>query len=94
MDYGDHYVETCQISGEHIPFIPFNVTIKIGQKFLGSYNLSLIEYCVKGKMYWCWAMCVSRDGKPIEWMHPMETVPCEYDNFKFDIVQPGEINFH
>jgi len=94
MDYNTHFLETCQICGEKIPFLPFSVIVKIGKKFLGGHHLSLIEQCIKGKMYWCWAICVDNTGRPIHWMHPMKTKPCAYDGFEFQYVKPGEVDFH
>jgi hypothetical protein len=94
MDYETHFVETCQMSGENIPFIPFNVVIKVGQKFLGGHYLSLIEQVIEGKTYWCWAVCVDQRGCPLPWMHPMKMRQCEYDGFEFQYVKSGEVNFH
>ena len=94
MDYGTHFVETCQMSGENIPFLPFPVVAKIGQKFLGSSHLSLIEQAIRGKMYWCWAICTDGTGRPMPWMHPMKTHSREYNGFEFQFVKPGEVDFH
>jgi hypothetical protein len=94
MDYNTHFIETCQMSGENIPFLPFSVVAKIGQKFLGSSHLSLIEQVIHGKMYWCWAICVDKTGRPISWRHPMKARSCKYNGFEFKFVKPGEVDFH
>jgi hypothetical protein len=94
MDYDDHFVESCQINSENTPFLPFNVIVKVGQKLLGGHELSLIERCEGGKMFWCWAVCTDRVGRPIPWVHPIKALCCEYDGFAFHYVKPGEVYFH
>jgi hypothetical protein len=93
-DYGEHYLETCQINGEYTPFLPFNLVIKIGQIFLGSYYLSFIDTTRQGKKYYCWTVCVDKVGHPIPWQYSTKMYKKDYDGFSYNEVSPNEIKFH
>ena len=93
-DYGSHYMETCQINGEHTPFLPFNLVVKIGQTFLGSYHLSYIETVRKGTKYYCWTVCVDHQGHPLPWQYPTKMSKKDYEGFVYNEVHPSEVNFH
>ena len=93
-DYGEHFLETCQINGEHIPFLPFNLVIKIGQIFLGSHYLSFIETFRKGKKYYCWTVCVDKEGHPIPWQYPTKMCKKDYEGFEYFAIASSEIKFH
>lgn len=93
-DYGEHYLETCQINGEHTPFLPFNLVVKIGQIVLGGHYLSFIETIRKGCKYYCWTVCADKGGHPIPWQYPTKMSRVDYEGFEYNMVHPNEIKFH
>jgi hypothetical protein len=93
-DYGEHYLESCQIHGENTPFLPFNLVVKIGQIVLGSHYLSFIETIRKGQKYYCWTVCIDKSGHPIPWQYPTKMSRQDYEGFQYNVVHPNEIKFH
>jgi len=92
-DYGDYLVETLQMYNENSPFLPFGVVSKIGQKFLGSHNLCLVELFKDNRKVYCWSVCVDPSGRPIA--YPFKTVKeeCVYEGLKYSYMQPNQVNF-
>jgi hypothetical protein len=93
-DYEDHYIESCQISGNNIPFLPLQVIIKIAKKCLGEEYLHLSERTVGGTMFWSWSVCKDKDGNALPWPYKMKVMHCSYNGFEFNKIKPGELNFH
>ena len=92
--YNDHYLEALQIFGTHTPFLPFHLLVKIGQKVLGNYGLSLIEVPRENKKYYCWTCRVDLDGKPLPPMPHAEAEKCEYEGFEYLHMMPNDVSFY
>jgi hypothetical protein len=93
-DYGDHYLESLQVSGTNTPFLPFNVVVKVAQIALGSHRLSLIKAPRQGKVFYCWTLCVDKQGHPIPFKHFAKGEVCNYEGFEFNSLTPDSVNFH
>ena len=65
-DYNSHFFETVQIIGEHSPFIPFLVVLKVGKVFLGDGTLTLTEFYQKNRKVYCWNLITNKDGEKFE----------------------------
>lgn len=93
-NYGESFLETLQIQGQHYPFLPFNVVCKIGIEFLGDNCLSLIEVVKQGRKLYCWTIQTDKqDGTCIA---PNEdaSVPCSYQGLDFSSVNPNDVQFY
>lgn len=92
-DYDGYLVETLQLYNENSPFLPFNVVCKVGQKFLGSHNLSLVELFKENRKVYCWSVCVDKTGRPIPYPFKVKKEECVFENLKYSYMQPSQVNF-
>lgn len=92
-DYGSYMVETLQVYNENSPFLPFNLVAKVGQKFLGSHNLCLVEFYKNNRKIYCWSVCVDLSGRPIQYPFKVKQEDCIYEDFKYSYIQPSQVNF-
>ncbi len=93
-DWDDHYLETLQILGKYMPFLPFSVVCKIGKKFLGDKHLSLIEIIREGRKIYCWSVVLDHTGKPVPGPYRGELEHNEYDGLEFRRMNPEHVNFY
>lgn len=93
-DYGDHYLETFQILGKEIPFLPFCLTCKMAKKFLGNRYLSLIEVLRDNRKIYCWTLIRDKKGRPISHPFKQEAEHCSYDDLSYNYLHPDKINFY
>jgi hypothetical protein len=88
-DYDDHIMESIQIQPSFTPFLPFAVVCKLGRAFLGTKNLSYIEFFKHNRKVYCWTVKL-RDERVLP---PDKTSKVEtYEGFEFNILQPGSVD--
>ena len=92
-DYDTYFLETIQIYNKFSPFLPFNLVCKIGQRFLGSHHLSLVELFKDNRKIYCWSVCVDDRGRPIPSPYELETEDCEFEGFNYSYMQPSQVHF-
>ena len=92
-DYNGYLVETLQIYNENSPFLPFNIVCKVGQKFLGSSELSLVELFKDNRKIYCWSVCVDKSGRPIPYPFKVKKEDCAFEGFKYAYMQSSQVNF-
>jgi hypothetical protein len=91
-DYRTHFLETAQVYGKRLPFLPFHLVAKIGKKFLGPNHLMLAEQLNEGQKIYCWNVVVDKKGKAIEnAQYKEDCTLMEYEGFKYSYMQPGSV---
>jgi hypothetical protein len=93
-DYGDIFMETLQIYGTNSPFLPFNLICKLGKRFLGSHNLSLVELFKDNKKIYIWTVWVDEQGKPCDPPYEIETEECVFEGLQYSYMQPNQVDFY
>tara|TARA_Y100000034_G_scaffold106329_3_gene134966 strand:+ start:1423 stop:1875 length:453 start_codon:yes stop_codon:yes gene_type:complete len=94
-DYGNHFMETFQVLGRDMPFLPFNAVCKLATLALGDNQLSLVELYKDQRKIYCWTLMTTKDGEPIK--YPYEEDEIEYLNYQgFDYVymNPNQVKFY
>ena len=92
-DYKNYFIETLQIFGKTAPFLPFNLIIKLAQKFLGGHNLSLSEMFKDNRKIYCWTIVTDPSGKPIS--PPQKDFQvCSFEGFKYAYIDAKNINLY
>lgn len=92
-DYNEYYIETLQIHNRRGPFLPFNLICKIGTKFLGTLNLSLIEIFRENRKIYIWSKCTDKKGHTIAVPNNSESETCEYEGLQYLYMQPSDVDF-
>lgn len=92
-DYDDYFIETLQIHNRRGPFLPFNLICKLGTKFLGSINLSLIEVFRENRKVYVWSKCTDKNGRTIPIPNQTISENCEYEGLQYIYVQPSSVDF-
>ena len=92
-DYDSHLLETLQIYNKNSPFLPFGLTCKLAQRFLGSHHLSLVELFKDNRKIYCWSVCVDKEGHPIASPYNSETEDCNFEGFNYLYMHPSQVNF-
>lgn len=88
-DYSNYFLESIQIQSYFSPFLPFFMVCKIGRAFLGSENLSYIEFFRNNKKVYCWTL-KSKDGNLLEPENGAKQAI--YEGFEYSIMQPGAVD--
>ena len=91
-DYGSHFLETVQIFGKSIPFLPFSVVTKVARRYLGGHHLSLVELPGVNRKIYCWTICLDTRGRPIASPYDGKIEICDYEGFKYGHMQPDQVN--
>lgn len=95
QDYGDFYLEVCQLYNRNGAFLPFRLVAKIARKFLGGHNLHLLEMYRSGKKIYCWTVKLDKTGKPLSSITKRKNrEKCNYEGFEYFYLHPTEINLH
>jgi hypothetical protein len=87
--YEEYFLESVQLYGTFAPFLPFTMVCKLGRAFLGSYNLSYIEFFKGVRKVYCWTIR-SRDGRSLP--PDTENEPGCFEGFEYSILQPGTVD--
>jgi hypothetical protein len=93
-EYEDHFLETLQIMGKKIPFIPFNLICKIARKALGDEHLSLIEILRESRKIYCWTVTKNKRGVPMPNSYKTKAEQCTYEGFEYNYVAPDQVDFY
>jgi len=93
-DYDSYFLETVQIFGGHIPFLPFNLVLKIARRVLGSSCLSYIELPQVDRKYYCWTVCLDRTGHPILPQYDVKTERASFEGFEYIYMHAHQFNFY
>jgi hypothetical protein len=91
--HNDYYLETLQILGKKVPFLPFNLVVKLAKKFLGSHHLSLSEILRDNRKIYCWTITVDAEGHPLPSAHE-EAKFLEFEGFEYAYIDAQFINFY
>jgi hypothetical protein len=93
-NYDDYFLKTLQIYNKIGPFLPFNLVVKLGIKFLGDQNLSLVEIFKNNRKIYCWSLATDLNNLPVELPYESELENCEYEGFNYFYVKPSHVNFY
>jgi hypothetical protein len=93
-DYGDHFLETFQVLGKEVPFLPFALICKLAQKFLGDRHLSLVEVMKERRKIYCWTIVRDARGRVKSSPYENEGTDCIYEGLKYSYVSPDKVNFY
>jgi len=88
-NYEQYILKSLQVQSAHAPFLPFTLVCKIGRAFLGSSNLSYIEFFRNNKKVYCWTI-KSKNGQLLP--PGRKTRPGSYEGFEFRILHPGSVD--
>ena len=88
-EYETHFMESLQIEAVFVPFLPFALICKLGRAFLGSDNLSYIEFFRNNRKVYCWTI---RTVEGRSMAPDKKTKPSIYEGFEFNILQPNSAN--
>lgn len=88
-NYNIYFLESLQLQAAVAPFLPFSMVCKMGRAFLGSDNLSYIEFFRNNKKVYCWTL-KSREGRTVQ--PDNMTKPGRYEGFEYSILQPGSVD--
>lgn len=92
-DHDDHFIESVQIAGKEMPFLPFHLVLKIGKKFLGASNLALVEYPRDGCKIYCWICCTDKHGRPVPYPYS-NGEPCQYEGVVYNYLDPSQVQMY
>jgi hypothetical protein len=88
-NYDTCYVETLEIGGVHIPFLPMYLVCKLGASFLGNHELKYSEAFKNGRKIYLWTIAVDKRGCPIT-LDTKRLKVGKYENFEY-LYLPGEL---
>ena len=87
--YPDYVLKSIQIQSYYTPFLPFVLVCKLGKVFLGTNNLSYIEFFRNNRKVYCWTI-KTRNGRLLP--PDKKTKPGNYEGFEFRILHPGSVD--
>ena len=90
----DYILETFQMTGEFIPFLPFGLVVKIGRRVLGGHHLSLVEFFQDNRKVYCWSVCTDKRGRPIPPPFNEDLQRCSYEGFEYAYIESSELSFY
>lgn len=96
-DYNDRTLNTLQIFGRDLPFLPFTLVVKIARKFLGSECLFLTEIYQENRKVYCWTLIKDKYGKarPYPVNKKLKKVHrCSFEGFDYILMDPKNLSFY
>lgn len=90
-DYDDCIMKSVQIQSAMSPFLPFNLVCKIGKAFLGTKNISYIEFYRNNRKVYCWTVRV-RNGVVLS--PGQRTKQACFEGFQYRILHPNVVNLY
>lgn len=94
-DYNDHYLETFQVLGKEVPFLPFGVVCKLATKALGGDSLSLVEFYKDQRKIYCWTLVTDKEGGTLEYPFEEDQVEyLEYEGWEYTYMNPSQVRFY
>jgi hypothetical protein len=92
-DYTEYLIETLQIHNTRHPFLPFYIVSKLGKRFFGKDNLSLIEIYKEHRKIYIWSICSDRNGNKVPIPNQNDIEMCEFEGFHYIYMQPKNVDF-
>lgn len=90
-DHGGYESWSVQIQSPTSPFLPFNMVCKVGRAFLGTKNISYIEFYRNNRKVYCWTVKVVNG----DFIHPgKQSSQGSFEGFDFLILHPGSVNLY
>ena len=94
-DYNRYYLESIQIMGKDIPFLPFFLVCKIARRVLGDKALSFIEFLSDSNKVYCWTRSIDKVGNLVYPHRDDEcSDECSYEGFNYTCIKSNEVNFY
>ncbi len=89
-------IESIQIQSAYAPFLPFNMVCKIAKAFLGSEELSYIDFVKQNKKIYCWTVRKWTTKRKKNQIIPIkiEEKTSSFEGFEFAILNPGSVNLY
>ena len=85
-DYNTCHIESVEIVGVYVPFLPMYLVCKIASLFLGSHELKYAESFKRGRKVYMWTVALDSHGRPIRMANDnLET--CTYEDFVFSYIE-------
>ena len=79
-------IESLEIVGVYVPFLPMYLVCKIASLFLGSCELKYAESFKKGRKVYMWTVAIDKRGCPIKMVsHNLDI--CAYEDFVFSYLE-------
>lgn len=80
-EYNENYIDTLEIVGLHVPFLPTYMVCKLAKKFLGDSELRYSEAFKMGRKIYIWSVTLDKNEKPIAINDGLSK--CSYDGFNY-----------
>jgi hypothetical protein len=93
-DYNDHILKTLQVYNKIGPFLPFNIVVKLGLRFLGGNNLSLVEIFRNNRKIYCWSLPTDEYDNPIDSPYEVDGENCMFEGFKYVYINSSKVSFY
>jgi hypothetical protein len=91
-DYKTQFIESIQVYAKYLPFLPFNIVVKVGKKFLGPSKLMLVEQLKEGQKIYCWTLIVDRKGRPKADADYIDGSPeLKYEDFTYSMLNRSAV---
>lgn len=82
---------SLQMYSKNQAFLPFSLVCECGTKFLGTADLGLCEFLVRGHKLYVWSVAVAQDGTPIPVPARPEVKVCSYGGLTFSKSASAEV---
>ena len=86
--FANFEIHTFHVSSVLTPFLPFSLVCKLGRFFLGSKNLSYLEFFNGDRKVYCWTVKM-QDGKPVQ--TTKEVAQGSYEGFEYNVLNPSSV---
>jgi hypothetical protein len=92
--YKTHYLESFQVSGKYVPFLPFRLVCKLARKFLGDQHLGFVDFFAENKRKYCWTLVLDQQERPINSPYENRSEHRSFDGLEYDYMDPKQVNFY
>jgi hypothetical protein len=83
-------IETLQMQGVSMPYLPFYLVCKLAKAFLGPKKLGFMDFIQDGKKIYCWSVRSDSRGKRLPL--PKDYKRIQFENFKFALMADRTVN--
>lgn len=90
-DHTKYVIESLQVQAVYTPFLPFNLVCKLGRAFMGSSNLSYVDFIKQNKKiyYWTVKRKKNRTVRPNK-----DSLVGVFEGFEYAIIKPGSVTLY
>ena len=85
-DYDVCRIESLEIVGVYVPFLPMYLVCKVASLFLGSCELKYAESFKRGRKVYIWTIAIDKRGRPIR-VTKDDLQTCSYEDFVFSYLE-------